>query len=71
MQNEKLFFDIIRNSFNMRRKTLWNGVKNIGLSKEKLEEAFDEANIDIKRRGETLPIEEFAALADAIYSRMK
>ena len=71
MQNEKLFFDIIRNSFNMRRKTLWNGVKNIGLSKEKLEEAFDEANIDIKRRGETLSIEEFAALADAIYSRMK
>ena len=71
VQNEKLFFDIIRNSFNMRRKTLWNGVKNIGLSKEKLEEAFDEANIDIKRRGETLSIEEFAALADAIYSRMK
>ena len=71
VQNEKLFFDIIRNAFNMRRKTLWNGVKNIGLSKEKLEEAFDEANIDIKRRGETLSIEEFAALADAIYSRMK
>ena len=43
MQNEKLFFDIIRNSFNMRRKTLWNGVKNIGLSKEKLEEAFEKA----------------------------
>lgn len=43
----------------------------LGLSKEKLEEAFDEANIDIKRRGETLSIEEFAALADAIYSRMK
>ena len=36
VQNEKLFFDIIRNSFNMRRKTLWNGVKNIGLSKENL-----------------------------------
>ena len=71
VQNEKLFFDIIRNSFNMRRKTLWNGVKNIGLSKEKLEEAFNEANVDIKRRGETLSIEEFAALADAIYSRMK
>ena len=55
----------------MRRKTLWNGVKNIGLPKEKLEEAFSEANVDPKRRGETLSIEEFAALADAIYSRMK
>ena len=71
VQNEKLLFDIIRNAFNMRRKTLWNGVKNIGLPKEKLEEAFSEANVDPKRRGETLSIEEFAALADAIYSRMK
>ena len=71
VQNEKLFFDIIRNAFNMRRKTLWNGVKNIGLPKEKLEESFSEANVDAKRRGETLSIEEFAALADAIYSRMK
>ena len=71
VQNEKLFFDIIRNAFNMRRKTLWNGVKNIGLPKEKFEEAFSEANVDPKRRGETLSIEEFAALADAIYSRMK
>lgn len=66
VENEKLFFDIIRNSFNMRRKTLWNGVKNIGLSKENLELAFNEANIDPKRRGETLTIEEFATLSDKI-----
>ncbi|NLL30855.1 MAG: 16S rRNA (adenine(1518)-N(6)/adenine(1519)-N(6))-dimethyltransferase RsmA [Clostridiales bacterium] len=70
VQNEKLFFDIIRNSFNMRRKTLWNGVKNIGLSKEKLELAFERANIDPKRRGETLTIQEFAALADRINEEM-
>lgn len=69
LQNEKLFFDIIRNSFNMRRKTLWNGVKNIGISKEKLEEAFKEANVDPKRRGETLTIEEFALLSDKINER--
>ncbi|WP_300380030.1 16S rRNA (adenine(1518)-N(6)/adenine(1519)-N(6))-dimethyltransferase RsmA [Clostridium sp.] len=66
VENEKLFFDIIRNSFNMRRKTLWNGVKSIGLSKEKLEMAFLSANIDLKRRGETLSIEEFAVLSDKI-----
>ncbi|WP_291650331.1 16S rRNA (adenine(1518)-N(6)/adenine(1519)-N(6))-dimethyltransferase RsmA [Clostridium sp.] len=66
VENEKLFFDIIRNSFNMRRKTLWNGVKNIGLSKENLELAFKEASIDPKRRGETLTIEEFATLSDKI-----
>lgn len=66
VENEKLFFDIIRSSFNMRRKTLWNGVKSLGLDKEKLEIAFENANIDPKRRGETLSIEEFACLSDKI-----
>ena len=66
VENEKLFFDIIRNSFNMRRKTLWNGVKNIGANKEKLEMAFEKAGIDPKRRGETLTIEEFGRLSDCI-----
>lgn len=70
VQNEKLFFDIIRNSFNMRRKTLWNGIKNIGLDKEKLELAFEKADIDPKRRGETLSIKEFARLADKINEQM-
>lgn len=66
VEDEKLFFDIIRNSFNMRRKTLWNGVKSLGLDKEKLEEAFKNAGVDPKRRGETLSIEEFAILSDKI-----
>ena len=66
LDNEKLFFDIIRASFNMRRKTLWNGVKSIGLDKEKLQLAFDNAGIDPKRRGETLSIQEFATLSNKI-----
>ncbi len=71
VENEKLFFEIIRSSFNMRRKTLWNGVKNIGLSKENLELAFKEADIDPKRRGETLTIDEFATLSDKINKYLK
>ena len=71
VENEKLFFEVIRSSFNMRRKTLWNGVKNIGLPKEKLELAFEEAGIDPKRRGETLTIEEFAVLSDKINKYLK
>lgn len=67
VRDEKLLFEIIRGSFNMRRKTLWNGVKCLGLPKEKLEEAFIKSGIDQKRRGETLSLEEFAALSDAIY----
>ncbi len=66
-KDEKLMFDIIRSSFNMRRKTLWNGVKFLGISKDCLEKAFEASNIDPKRRGETLTLEEFANLSDAIY----
>ena len=66
VKDENLMFEIIRNSFNMRRKTLWNGVKSIGPAKEKLEAAFEKAGVDPKRRGETLSIQEFAALANCI-----
>ncbi|MGV3075714.1 16S rRNA (adenine(1518)-N(6)/adenine(1519)-N(6))-dimethyltransferase RsmA [Clostridium baratii] len=64
--DEKFMFELIRNSFNMRRKTLWNGVKNIGINKDDLKKAFEEAGIDPKRRGETLSLEEFAALSNKI-----
>ena len=70
LKDETIFFKVIRDSFNMRRKTLSNALKNVGLSKEALDEAFKEANIDSRRRGETLSIEEFAALANSIYSRL-
>ncbi|SHK06046.1 dimethyladenosine transferase [Clostridium cavendishii DSM 21758] len=71
VDNEKLFFEVIRASFNMRRKTLWNGVKSISLSKELMEKAFEDAKIDPKRRGETLSIQEFANLSNAINKYMK
>lgn len=69
--NEKLFFDMIRNSFNMRRKTLWNSTKLLGLSKEKHELAYEEAGIDPKRRGETLTMEEFCELSNRMNYHMK
>lgn len=65
-KDTKLLFKVIREAFNMRRKTLWNALKPIGLSKENLAKAFENAAIDQVRRGETLTLEEFAALADAI-----
>lgn len=66
VKDEKLFFNIIRQSFNMRRKTLWNSMKSLGLSKELQEKAFDEAGINPTRRGETLTIQEFATLANKV-----
>lgn len=66
LKNEKIFFTIIRHAFNMRRKTLWNALKQLKLSKENLENVFLQAEIDPKRRGETLSIEEFGRLSDNI-----
>lgn len=66
VKNEKLFFEIVRHAFNMRRKTLWNATKNVKLPKELMEKAYEEANIDPKRRGETLSLAEFGALSDSI-----
>lgn len=64
--DEKLFFSVIRDSFNMRRKTLLNSLKPIGLKSDKLKEALNKAGIDEKRRGETLSIQEFATLSNII-----
>jgi 16S rRNA (adenine1518-N6/adenine1519-N6)-dimethyltransferase len=66
VKDKELMFRVIRESFNMRRKTLSNSIKNIGLSKENLNIAFENAGIDPKRRGETLSLMEFAKLADCI-----
>ena len=66
-RDEKLFFKVIRESFNMRRKTLWNALKNLKVESEKMEKAFENAGIDPMRRGETLSIEEFCNLSNEIY----
>lgn len=65
-----LFFRVIRESFNQRRKTLSNALKSIGLSKEDLGFAFQKTGIDPIRRGETLSIQEFALLSDEILNYM-
>jgi 16S rRNA (adenine1518-N6/adenine1519-N6)-dimethyltransferase len=67
VRDEKFFFAVIRAAFNMRRKTLWNALKPLGLSTENLKKAFEDSGIDPQRRGETLSMEEFGRLADIIY----
>ncbi|NFM80443.1 16S rRNA (adenine(1518)-N(6)/adenine(1519)-N(6))-dimethyltransferase RsmA [Clostridium botulinum] len=67
VKSQKLFFNVVRSSFNMRRKTLWNSLKSLNIDKESMENAFERAGIDPKRRGETLSIEEFGKLSDCIY----
>ena len=66
VKDEKLFFAVVRSAFNMRRKTLWNALKSLKVDSASMENAFNDAEIDSKRRGETLSIEEFAKLSDSI-----
>ncbi|HUP30509.1 MAG TPA: 16S rRNA (adenine(1518)-N(6)/adenine(1519)-N(6))-dimethyltransferase RsmA [Usitatibacter sp.] len=59
-RDESLFAQLVSAAFGQRRKTLRNAARAlIG------EEAFTRAGIDAGRRGETLSVEEFIALADA------
>jgi len=64
--DEDLFFNIIKSAFNMRRKTLSNSLKSIA-NEDILLKALEESNIDPKRRGETLSIEEFANLSNTLF----
>ena len=61
VDNEDIFFKTVKASFGQRRKTLLNSLGGLGfLSKDQIREALQAANIDEKRRGETLSIDEFA-----------
>lgn len=65
--DEKLMFKIIRASFNQRRKTLANGLKNspeLDYTKEQIEDAIDSLGKGASVRGEALTLEEFAALSN-------
>lgn len=67
--NEKLMFQVIRASFNQRRKTLANGLNNFGsfgLSKEEIQSCIEELGVPVNIRGEALSLEQFAELANII-----
>lgn len=67
VKDEKLMFRIIRASFNQRRKTLANGLKNspeLDFTKEQIEAAIGHLGRGASIRGEALTLEEFAELAN-------
>ncbi len=61
---EEHYEDVVRASFRQRRKTLRNALR-AHFDAVDVDRALEGAQIDGKRRGETLSIEEFARLADA------
>lgn len=69
VEDEALMFKLIRASFNQRRKTLANGLKNsaeLDYSKEEVEAAIAQAGFNPSIRGEALSLEEFAKLSNVL-----
>ncbi|MEE0420654.1 MAG: 16S rRNA (adenine(1518)-N(6)/adenine(1519)-N(6))-dimethyltransferase RsmA [Lachnospiraceae bacterium] len=74
VKDEKLLFQIIRASFNQRRKTLQNGLNNspeIPAAKEEIAGAIAELGVQPSVRGEALTLAQFAKLADCLAARIK
>ncbi|WP_270597139.1 16S rRNA (adenine(1518)-N(6)/adenine(1519)-N(6))-dimethyltransferase RsmA [Enterococcus asini] len=68
--DEQAFFRLTKAAFQLRRKTLWNNLLHAygkdDAIKAWLTKSLEEADIDPKRRGETLSLAEFAALSNAL-----
>lgn len=62
-------FGVIRAAFGQRRKTLRNALRNAGWPMGALEAALAACSVSGERRGESLTLEEFARLSDALPAR--
>ncbi len=69
VRDDAWMFRLIRASFNERRKTLVNGLRNepaLGITKERAEEALQQMGLPLTVRGETLSLQQFAELSDLL-----
>lgn len=69
VKSEKLFFAVVKAGFAQRRKTLLNALSSVW-SKDILREVFTAVEIDSMRRAETLSLQEFASISDAVEDRI-
>jgi 16S rRNA (adenine1518-N6/adenine1519-N6)-dimethyltransferase len=71
LDNPKLFRKVIQASFNMRRKNIKNALVGAGFNSDIISKALEKANIDPGRRGETLSMNEFKILTEAIHKEIE
>ena len=67
-EDELLFQRIVKAAFSHRRKTILNSLERglVPVSREILEQALNKCRIDLKRRAETLSIDEYIGLTSAL-----
>ena len=69
VRHPQFMFNLIRASFNQRRKTLQNGLHNSGelqIPKEKVVQALEQMGLPASVRGEKLDLSQFARLSDLL-----
>lgn len=67
VEDEKLFFKMVKSAFSQRRKTISNSVTSgLSISKENFRNACEKAGISPTARAEALTLEELGNLANAI-----
>ena len=66
VEDEEHYFKVVKAAFSQKRKTLLNSLTGAGAPKEAVKEALHRAGIDPSRRAETLTLEDFAVISDAL-----
>ena len=65
---EEKFFELVKNCFRMRRKTLNNNLKDI-FEKETIDKIYEEMNLDKNIRAEQLSLNDYLNMYKVIYER--
>lgn len=72
VEDEKLFFRIVKSAFGQRRKTLSNSLSSgLSLSKSDIQLALENANVPANFRAEQLTMEQLADISNAISNSKK
>jgi 16S rRNA (adenine1518-N6/adenine1519-N6)-dimethyltransferase len=64
--DEALFFRVVRAGFSQKRKQLKNNLKSLGYGDAAIEQALSKVEVDGRRRAETLTLDEWHALSEAL-----
>ena len=71
VNDEKIFFRLVKGAFSQRRKTIGNSLTCVGKTKQEIEKILDDLKIDKKLRAENLSIQQYAKIANEICTLQK
>jgi len=67
-QSEEQFFRVVRAGFSQKRKQLQKNLRQLGYDRQQTAKALAEAGIDGRRRAETVTLDEWRRLVNALYA---